>query len=89
MELELMTPFLNGGQINPLSEITVESMADLGYGVDKSAADSYSGVTPVSPMPAIVLDGPLPPGVVDLRGDAFRGPFLRIDEKGRVVGILR
>lgn len=39
---ELMTGFLNFGQENPLSRVTVASLADLGYEVDLSAADSYS-----------------------------------------------
>ncbi len=39
---ELMTGWHNTGQINPLSRITVASLADLGYQVNMSAADSYS-----------------------------------------------
>ncbi|HQR41978.1 MAG TPA: leishmanolysin-related zinc metalloendopeptidase, partial [Gemmatales bacterium] len=38
---ELMTGYLNNGA-NPLSRITVGSLADLGYQVDMSRADSYS-----------------------------------------------
>jgi hypothetical protein len=38
---ELMTGFLNSG-VNPLSRITVASMADLGYTVDMSRADAYA-----------------------------------------------
>lgn len=38
---ELMTGYLNGGT-NPLSRITVASLADLGYAVDMTKADSYS-----------------------------------------------
>lgn len=39
---ELMTGYLNQGESNPLSRITVASMADLGYQVDISKADVYS-----------------------------------------------
>jgi hypothetical protein len=39
---ELMTGWYNSGQTNPLSRITVASMADLGYTVNLSAADSYT-----------------------------------------------
>jgi len=45
---ELMTGWLNSGT-NPLSRITVASLADLGYVVDMGAADDYSprdGVPP-------------------------------------------
>jgi hypothetical protein len=38
---ELMTGFLNDG-FNPLSRLTIASLADLGYDVDLSAADDYS-----------------------------------------------
>ena len=38
---ELLTGFLDGGS-NPISQITVGSLADLGYGVNLGAADPYS-----------------------------------------------
>src|SRR5690606_4901993 len=38
---ELMTGYLNQGS-QPLSRLTVAALADLGYGVDLSAADPYS-----------------------------------------------
>lgn len=37
---ELMTGFIGSGG-NPFSEMTIRSMADLGYGVDAAAADTY------------------------------------------------
>jgi hypothetical protein len=40
MTNELMTGFLNPGT-NPLSSVTIESMADLGYTVDVSVADPW------------------------------------------------
>ena len=39
---ELMTPILTVGQAQPLSAITIQSLADLGYGVDVSRAESYT-----------------------------------------------
>jgi hypothetical protein len=39
---ELMTGWYNSGQSNPLSRITVASMADLGYQVNLAAADPYT-----------------------------------------------
>jgi hypothetical protein len=39
---ELMTGWYNAGQTNPISRITVASLADLGYQVNMSAADPYS-----------------------------------------------
>jgi hypothetical protein len=39
---ELMTGYLNSGVANPLSRVTVASLADLGYTVDMNAADAYT-----------------------------------------------
>jgi len=51
MTNELMTGFLNPGP-NPLSATTIESMADLGYTVDVSAADPW-------PTPSAMARGPV------------------------------
>jgi hypothetical protein len=58
---ELMTGYLSSG-VNPLSRITVASMADLGYEVNMMAADSFarpggstsSSLTSSSTQPALV-----------------------------------
>jgi len=42
LDNELMTGFLNPGVANPLSQITIASMADLGYAVNLAAADPYT-----------------------------------------------
>lgn len=42
---ELMTGWYNSGQTNALSQITVASMADIGYQVNMAAADSYTRPT--------------------------------------------
>jgi hypothetical protein len=42
---ELMTGWLNSGQTNPLSRITIASLADLGYRVNLSAADTFTAGT--------------------------------------------
>lgn len=42
LDNELMTGFLNQGGDNPLSAITVGSLADLGYRVDLRAADPFT-----------------------------------------------
>src|SRR5262249_44699867 len=38
---ELMSPILIGN-VNPLSRVTIASLADLGYQVDEGAADAFS-----------------------------------------------
>jgi hypothetical protein len=57
MTNELMTGFINNGP-NPLSPVTIESMADLGYTVDVGAADPWP--TPSSGVSAAVVAGPEP-----------------------------
>ena len=81
---ELMTPFFNSGRTNPLSAITVKSLADLGYQVDASGADPFTGSF-TAPSPAPGMSGP----TVDLSGDVPGRPLLRVDQKGRVVAVRR
>ena len=50
-EAELMTPFLTLGR-EPLSRITIESMADMGYEVNLSAAEVYRVTGSGSPAAA-------------------------------------
>ncbi|HEX8201047.1 MAG TPA: leishmanolysin-related zinc metalloendopeptidase, partial [Isosphaeraceae bacterium] len=57
---ELMTGYLNSG-VNPLSRITVASLADLGYTVNLNAADPYTPpgrllAPPDVSFPAVVLE---------------------------------
>lgn len=39
---ELMTPFLNSGVVNPLSELTIAALRDNGWSVNYGAAEEYS-----------------------------------------------
>lgn len=80
---ELMTPSLNGGMTNPLSAITIQSMADLGYKVDVTQADAYNNVFR-APSRTPITDH-----VIDLRGDVRTGPIYVVDAKGRVVEVIR
>ena len=74
---ELMTPFVGGG--HALSLVTIESLADLGYGVDVTRAEPYS--LPAGRPPGLTIDrGP----IVDLSGDVARYPIVFVDQKGRV-----
>jgi hypothetical protein len=63
MTNELMTGFLNSGP-NPLSAVTIESMADLGYSVNVGAADPWptpsgglSGAAAATPRPSFSVTG--------------------------------
>ena len=78
-ENELMTPFLSTG-IEPLSAVTIEAMADLGYNVDPSVADNYR----ISSDGAAGM-GVDPESTIDLGNDIADYPIVLIDQKGRVV----
>ncbi|QDT96166.1 choice-of-anchor Q domain-containing protein [Gimesia aquarii] len=57
LDNELMTGFLNPGVANPISVITIGSLADLGYVVDLNAADTF----PLQ-APQVQLLNPVPLG---------------------------
>jgi hypothetical protein len=82
MGVELMTPFFNPGTSNPLSVVSVRSMEDLGYQVDATKADSYTGFFSAPSR----LQG-APQQVIDLGGDVARVPIRVVDQKGRVLEI--
>ncbi|NNF14096.1 MAG: hypothetical protein HKN72_12770 [Gemmatimonadetes bacterium] len=89
MDTELMTPFIDGGQLNPLSAITVQSLADLGYPVDLDLADPY--MLPETDPPAVAPTMEVGPGtgIIDLSDDLRQGPITVMDPGGKVVRILR
>ena len=76
--IELMTPYIALGP-QPLSRITVESMADIGYEVNLTAADQYR----VSGAMART-DGP----VIFMGDDIARIPLRVFDQKGRLVKVV-
>ncbi len=77
---ELMTPTHNY-DANPLSAITIQSLADLGYRVDVSQADAYRLPDPIS--------GKLVGGQSHDWGDcSLKGPIYVSDEKGRIIHII-
>ena len=86
MDTELMTPFLD--LLNPLSEVTIASLKDLGYGVDLSQGDNFF-LPSVSPPQQAVSGAPGAPGMIDLGNDIWAGPRYVIDKSGRIREILR
>jgi hypothetical protein len=75
---ELMTGTLNAGT-NPLSVLSVRSLADLGYAVDAAAADPF--------FLTLTLRAPGGPdgGDLPMTGDVETGPLHRQDARGRVT----
>ena len=80
--LEIMTPSLRSGATNPLSAITVQALADMGYSVNTSHTDSF---TLASGDAADIADTV---HVIDLHGDFEQGPIMVIDEDGNVVRVI-
>ncbi len=80
---EVMTPYFNNGQPNPISAITLRAMADLGYTVDVSVADNYQ-LDLTSPSAA----GGEGAQAFDLGGDVVRGPVVVVDAGGGVVRVI-
>lgn len=76
---EIMTPFITG-TVQPLSVITIELLADLGYGVDLSQADPFSLSTAGTALPR----GP----VIDLSNDVGQGPVAMYDMKTGSVRVI-
>jgi len=74
---ELMTGFLNAG-INPLSELTVRSLTDLGYGVNPAAADAFSLTLSLRASRSGTGGAGL-----DLGDDVYHGPRYGVDRGGR------
>ena len=54
LDNELTSPYFRSGQTEPLSAITVQSLADMGYVVDVSRADSHMLPAATSRMPGLV-----------------------------------
>jgi hypothetical protein len=78
---ELMTGFLDGGVFNPLSVVSVASMQDLGYTVNRAASDPFS-----YPLAAVRAAEAGP--ALELRDDIAHGPIRMLDTQGRVIGII-
>ncbi len=74
---ELMTGFLNGNVSNPLSALTVRSLADFNYVVNPAAADPF--------FVALALRAEGQPEVlIRLENDVILGPLYSIDRQGRI-----
>jgi hypothetical protein len=71
---ELMTGWINVGS-NPLSELTVRSLADLGYTVNVAGADPFF-------LTLSLRNGPQDAGV-QMVNDVWMGPLYTVDPLGR------
>ena len=85
---EMMTPSLVLGQANPLSAITLQSFADMGYRTDVSHAQPYR--LPSTARVADIAAGAEEQGVEILGygDDVERGPIMVVDANGKVVNVI-
>ena len=82
MGTESMTPANRLGATDPLSAITLQALADLGYRVNVGFAEPYF----VSPAPAAAAAEEAP--TLDLGNDVYRGPIIEIDDEGNIIRIV-
>ena len=80
---ENMTPRFKLGATNPVSAITVQALADLGYRVNARLAEPYF----VSPAAAAAAAEDAP--AIDFRNDVYRGPITEIDGEGNIIRTRR
>ncbi|WP_419164575.1 Ig-like domain-containing protein [Candidatus Palauibacter sp.] len=79
---ELMTPYTDLGVPEPLSAITIQSLADIGYMVDPTGAEPYR--LP-SADAARAMD---PDRLIPYGDDIWRGPVVVVDPDGRIVRVI-
>lgn len=81
---ELMTPTVNNGVLNPLSAISLQSLADMGYLIDLAGADPYNRVFTVAGLALETeVDG------FRLVNDVYRGPITLVDSDGNLRGVIQ
>lgn len=81
---ELMSPKLTVGAANPLSEISLQALADMGYDVDVSRARPYR-LPPAGAVAAVAEAGL---EVLDYGRDVLRGPIGVVDADGQLVEVI-
>ena len=82
LRTELMTPSVRIGGSSPLSAITIQSLADLGYSVDTTVADPYR-------IPDADAAPDIDPGrLIPYGDDIWRGPVVIVDRDGRIVRVI-
>ena len=75
-----MTPFLGSGA-SPLSAITIQSLADMGYTVDVSEAEAYQ-------LPDSAAAARDRGRKIFLGNDIIRTPIVVVGENGRVTRVI-
>ena len=79
LDYELMTPTQNIGVADPLSAVTIQSLADLGYTVDVGLAEGYALPGAVAEEAAESVDK------IEYGDDTPKVPMIVVDRTGRIV----
>ncbi len=82
LDTELMTGFLDAGQPNELSIVTVESLEDQGYTTNSNGADTFT-------LGALAVASAASGTEIALLNDIWRGPIYGIDASGQVIRVVR
>ena len=85
---ELMTPFFDRDVPNPLSEVTIASLKDLGYGVDLTQGDNYF-LPPISASQQAAPSSSAGQGALDLGDDIWDENLYVVGKDGQIRKILR
>lgn len=80
-----MAPFISISRSSPLSAITIQALADMGYSVNAALADAYTIALPDARGPVAAEAGDMVP----LGHDIERLPIRVVDAEGRVVRVIR
>ncbi len=81
LRTELMTPFASIGRPDPLSAITIQSLADLGYVVNVKLAEPYT-LSSAAAAAADELE------LLHLGADVLNNPIVVLDRNGRVTNVI-
>ena len=88
MTNELMTGYINLGD-NPLSLVTIQQMADLGYVVNPAAADPWP-TTNAGGASGVSADvASLPGSGTPSHTTGLTGPLVLVNRSGTIVGTRR
>ena len=68
---------------DPLSAVTIQSLADPGYTVDASLAEPYR-----LPGTAVAPGGPEPGPRIEYGDDILRGPIIVVDRNGHIMRVI-
>jgi hypothetical protein len=80
--MESMTGFVD--DVNPLSQVTVESLGDLGYLVNASAADPYT----LPGTAAAARTGVRSESGILLLNDVRHGPIYLVERDGKITRVI-